>query len=230
MRFRWFAALASLFAVNALAQAPASPPPVPADVSPLYVITYVELKPTAAKQGTSLLKSWRAAQRKAEGNLRAEVVHSTARPGQFVVIAAWKNKAAFDAHADAAKPFRDKLNELRNAPADDRFHNALSVGKLEGAKGAVHVVTHVDVIPPRRDDAVAALKVLGDATRAAQGNARYEVVQQTNRPNHFTVVETWRSRQAYDANSMSAQQREFRDKLSQMTGALYDERLYQSID
>ena len=231
MRFRWFAALAGLFAFDAMAQAPATPPPpVPPDVSPLYVVTYVELKPTAAKDGTAILKSWREAQRKAEGNLRAEVVHHTTRPGQFVVIAAWKNKAAFDAHGEAGKAFRDKLNELRNAPADDRFHNSLSVGPLESPKGALHVITHVDVIPPRREDAVAALKILGEATRAAQGNVRYEIVQQTNRPNHFTVVETRRSRDAYDANSMSAHQREFRDKLAQMTGALYDERLYQSID
>lgn len=230
MRTGWlFALLCS--AMNVSAQAPATPPPpVPADVSPLYVITYVELKPTAANEGAGVLKSWREAQKKAQGNLRAEVVRSSTRPGQFVVVAAWQNKAAFDAHADAGKVFRDKLNDLRNAPADDRFHNALSVGKLEGASGAVHVVTHVDVIPPRREDAVAALKILGDATRAANGNVRYEVVQQTNRPNHFTVVETWRSKEAYDANSMSAHQREFRDKLAQMTGALYDERLYQGLD
>lgn len=231
MRLAGLFALLCLATMDAGAQTPATPPPpVPADVSPLYVITYVELKPTAMSEGAGVLKSWREAQRRAQGNLRAEVVRSSTRPGQFVVIAAWQNKAAFDAHADAGKTFRDKLNDLRNAPADDRFHNALSVGKLEGAKGAVHVVTHVDVIPPRREDAVAALKILGDATRAANGNARYEVVQQTNRPNHFTVVEAWRSREAYDANSMSAHQREFRDKLAQMTGALYDERLYQGLD
>src|SRR5262245_43481831 len=227
----WLFALLCFSTINASAQAPATPPPpVPADVSPLYVITYVELKPTAAAEGAGVLRSWRDAQRKAQGNLRAEGVRHTSRPGQFVVVAAWHNKAAFDAHADAGKAFRDKLNDLRNAPADDRFHNALSVGKLEGASGAIHVVTHVDVIPPRREDAVAALKILGDATRAANGNVRYEVVQQTNRPNHFTVVETWRSRDAYEANSMSAHQREFRDKLAQMTGALYDERLYQGVD
>jgi quinol monooxygenase YgiN len=231
MRFRWFTVLAGLSVFNAVAQAPATPPPpVPADVSPLYVVTNVELRPTAASEGAGVLKSWRDAQRKAEGNLRAEVVRSSTRPGQFAVLAAWQNKAAFDAHASAGQAFRDKLQALRNAPADDRFHNALSVGKLEAAKGALHVVTHVDVIPPRREDAVAALKILGEATRAAEGNARYEVVQQTNRPNHFTVVETWRSREAYDANSMSAHQREFRDKLAQMTGALYDERLYQALD
>src|SRR5262245_12444680 len=92
------------FSINAAAQAPATPPPpVPADVSPLYVITYVELKPTAAKDGTAILKSWRESQGKAAGNLRSEVVHHTTRPGQFVVVAAWQNKAAFDAYADAGK-------------------------------------------------------------------------------------------------------------------------------
>src|SRR6266850_8376682 len=77
MRFRWFAAFIGVFAFEALAQAPAPaspPPPVPADVSPLYVVTYVELKPTAKSEGAAILKSWREAQRKAEGNLRAEVV------------------------------------------------------------------------------------------------------------------------------------------------------------
>ncbi|HXJ50730.1 MAG TPA: antibiotic biosynthesis monooxygenase [Burkholderiales bacterium] len=233
MRFHWFAVLIGLFALHALAQAPAPaspPPPVPADVSPLYVVTYVELRPNAASEGAVILKSWRDAQRKAEGNLRAEVVHHSTRPGQFVVLAAWQNKAAFDGHAAAGQGYRDKLAALRNSPADDRFHNGLSVGKLEPARGALVVVTHVDVIPPQRENAVVALKALGEANRAAQGNVRYEIVQQTNRPNHFTVVETWRSRQAFDANSMSAHQREFRDKLAQMTGALYDERLYESID
>jgi quinol monooxygenase YgiN len=125
---------------------------------------------------------------------------------------------------------RDKLQALRNSPADDRFHSAFATGKLDTPRGALYVVTHVDVVPPKREDAQAALKVLADANRGAEGNLRYEVLQQTNRLNHFTVVETWRSRQAFDANGMSAHQREFRDKLAQMTGALYDERLYESLD
>ena len=72
MGFRWFVSLVGLLAFNAMAQAPATPPPVPPDVSPLYVVTYVELKPTAATEGASILKSWREVQRKADGNLRAE--------------------------------------------------------------------------------------------------------------------------------------------------------------
>jgi quinol monooxygenase YgiN len=223
--------LLSFSAMNALAQAPA-PPAVPADVSPLYVVTYVEAKPTARDEAAALLKSYRAASRSTTGNLRSIVVQRPRRPGQFVVVAAWKDKAAWDAHmaAAATKDFRDKLGALRNAPADDRFHNSLSVGPIEDAPGVVYGVTHVDVIPPQKDNAIVALKALGEANRAAGGNVRFEIVQQTNRPNHFTVFEVWRSREAFDANSMSAHQREFRDKLAGMAGALYDERLYEILN
>jgi quinol monooxygenase YgiN len=226
-------ALLSFSAMNAEAQAPA-PPAVPADVSPLYVVTYVESKPTARDETAALLKSYRAASRAAPGNLRSIAVQRPRRPGQFAVVAAWKDKAAWDAHTAAAgtKAFRDKLGALRNAPADDRFHNSLSVGPMDvpHAAGAVYGVTHVDVIPPQKDNAIVALKALGEANRAAGGNVRYEIVQQTNRPNHFTVFEVWRSREAFDANGMSAHQREFRDKLAGMAGALYDERLYEILD
>jgi len=225
--------LLCLYTVNSVAQTPAAAPPaVPADVSPLYVVTYVEARPTARDEAAALLKSYRDASRSAAGNLRSVVVRSAVRPGQFVVVTAWKDKAVWDAHMAAAgtKEFREKLNALRNAPADDRFHNSLSVGPMELASGAVYGVTHVDVIPPQKDNAIVALKALGDASRGATGNVRFEIVQQTNRPNHFTVFEVWRSREAFDANGMSAHQREFRDKLAGMAGALYDERLYEILN
>jgi len=225
---------ALVFAVlsfNAVAQAPAAPPPVPPDVSPLYVVTYIEVRPNARDEGASLVRAYRDASRSAKGNLRAVAVQRM-RPGQFVLVSAWQNKAAWDAAAEGMKAQREKLHAIRNAPADDRFHNALTVGPMDlpAAKGAVYGVSHVDVIPPQKDNAIVALKSLGEANRAAAGSVRYDVVQQTNRPNHFTVVEIWRSRNDYEANSMSAHQREFRDKLAQMQGALYDERLYEILE
>ena len=228
-------ALLCFYAVNSVAQTPAAAPPaVPADVSPLYVVTYVETRPTARDEAAALLKSYRGASRASAGNLRSVVVRSVVRPGQFVVAAAWKDKSAWDAHMAAAgtKEFREKLDALRNAPADDRFHNSLSVGAVDvpQAPGAVYVVTHVDVIPPRKDDAVGLLKSLGEASRRDDGNVRYEIVQQTNRPNHFTVIEIWNSREALDAHGMAPHVREFRDKLAPMSGALYDERLYETVN
>jgi len=202
--------------------------------APLYVVTYIEVRPPARTDAATLLKSHRDATRRDEGNLRSEVVQHATRPGQFVFLTAWKDQKAYEAHAAAAstREFRDKLQDLRTSPADDRFHNALSVGNLDGPRPArgVYVVTHVDVIPPRKDDAVGLLKNLGDASRGDDGNVRYEIVQQTNRPNHFTVIEIWNSREAFDAHGMAAHVREFRDKLAPMSGALYDERLYETVN
>jgi len=160
MPYRVRAALAPalLFfaAANASAQAPAAPPPVPADVSPLYVVTYIDSRPSARAEAASLLKSYRDASRSASGNLRSVVVRSVTRPGQFVVASAWKDKAAWDAHmaSHATQAFREKIAAIRNSPTDDRFHNSLTVGPLDnpGAPaGAVYVVTHIDVIPPRKE-------------------------------------------------------------------------------
>jgi len=70
--------------------------------SPLYVVTYVEVKPPAKSEAATLLKSHRDAARRDEGNLRAEVVQHAARPGQFVLLTAWKDQKAYEAHAAAA--------------------------------------------------------------------------------------------------------------------------------
>jgi len=94
----------------------------------------------------------------------------------------------------------------------------------------VYVVTHVDVIPPRKDDGLAALVRLAEDSRPAAGNLRFEVVQQTNRPNHFTVVEIWRDPRAVEAHATAEATRRFRDALGPMSGALYDERLFRLVE
>ena len=112
------------------------------------------------------------------------------------------------------------------------MHGALSVGPVDWkpAAGAVVVVTHVDVIPPRKDDGVAAVKQLAEESRKGDGNVMFEVVQQNNRPNHFTVVQMWKTAKAVTAHSMAPATREFRDKLAPATGALYDERKYRPVE
>jgi quinol monooxygenase YgiN len=219
------------FLHSAFPQAPAL---VPAPASPLYVVTYVEARSTSTGEAAKLLRSYRDASRAAPGNMRSIVVQRIDRPGQFVMLTTWHDTAAWDFHGAAAstREFRDKLAALRVAPIDDRLHGAFSVGPLDdpGIAGALYSVTHVDVIPQGRNDAETELKLLAEANRKANGNLRYEVVQQTSRPNHFTVFEVWRSRAAFDANVLAAPQREFRDKLGSMAGALYDERLYALLD
>jgi quinol monooxygenase YgiN len=55
-------------------------------------------------------------------------------------------------------------------------------------------------------------------------------LQQPNRLNHFTVVDTWKDQPALDAHDVAAGTLAFREKLGPMLGALYDDRRYKSLE
>jgi quinol monooxygenase YgiN len=203
--------------------------------APIFVATYFEVGASSAKDGAALLTQYRDAARKEGGNMRAEVAREIGRPNRFVVLETWKDQAAFEAHGKSAgtTAFRDKFKAIQGAaPYDERVHNSLNVGPNDALSGkrAIVVASHVDVPPPRKDECIAALNPLADASRKAGGNQRFEVQQQTSRPNHFTVVEVWKDRKAYDGSRSADAQRQFRDKLGPMLGALYDERLYRVVE
>jgi quinol monooxygenase YgiN len=205
-----------------------------AQVAVVYGATYVEVAPGAVPQALALLKALAAASRKEDGNLRFQVVQERNRPGRFVAIEAWKDQAAFEAHRKA-KPyaeFNEKLASIRNAPPDERVHNALApADQLPAPSGdAVWVVTHVDVPPPSKDACIAELKMLVDASRKDAGNLTFEVVQQSNRPNHFTVVEVWKDGKAADAHGSAEHTRRFRANLGPMLGAPYEDRVYAAVE
>jgi quinol monooxygenase YgiN len=84
----------------------------------------------------------------------------------------------------------------------------------------------VDVMPNYQDDAVTLLKTMSVETAKDYGNISYEVLQPANRPNHLTVVEEWTNEKARDDHVQAAHTRAFREAISPMQGALYDERLY----
>ena len=198
----------------------------------VYAVIYVEVLPTSQAEGLVALRHYCDATRAENGNLRCEVVSRLGQPHQLVVLEVWRDQQAYETHTKSASAtqMREKIQAIRNAPIDERVHTGVSVGPRQpGPAGpAVYVVTHVDVIPPRKDDGLSALQVLGDAARAEPGNLRFEVVQQTSRPNHFTVVEIWQDAKAVEAHSMTGATRRFRDALGPMSGALYDERFFKA--
>lgn len=202
--------------------------------SAVYFATYVETMPNAVASGVTLLKRYRDASRKDDGDLRFDAMQEIARPNRFVIVEAWRDKAALDAHAGGAGTlqFRDALKAIEDAPNDERVNNTLYIGqgKSESQVGAIYVVTHVDVIPPGKDDTMAALKAMSIDTANDPGNISYEVLQQANRGNHFTVVEAWTNKKALDVHATAAHTRAFRDKLTPVAGALYDERYYKALE
>jgi quinol monooxygenase YgiN len=200
----------------------------------VYGATYVEVAPNAVTEGLALLKALGAASRSEDGNLRFQVVQERDRLNRLVVLEAWKDQAAFEAHRKARPyaEFNEKLVPIRDAPPDERVHSALAVAAHMPGPGrdAVWVVTHVDVPPPSKDQTIAELKSLADASRKAAGNLMFEVVQQSNRPNHFTVVEAWQDRKAFDAHAVAEHTRRFRANLGPMLGAPHDDRVYQAVE
>jgi len=221
-----------LLALAGLAVTMAGAPAALAQDATFYTVTYVEVGPVLAKLGASTLKAYRDAGKKDTGAVSLEVLQRIDRPNQFVVLGSWTNQAAYDAHAagDNVKKLNEKLGTTLAAPTDTRQHNALSVAAAKpSAKEPIFAVTHVDVIPPQKDNGVAALKELAEASRKQAGNLSFDAWQQSNRPNHFTVVESWNNRGAFDLHQMQKETRDFRTKLGAMTGALYDERLYKPL-
>jgi quinol monooxygenase YgiN len=220
------AVLAAIAVPQALAQAP--------DSQSAYGVTYIEVTPTAQTQAATLLRRVAATSRKEAGNLRYDVLQHVERSNQFAILEAWSDGKAYEAHGGGAamKQFRAELDPLRIGFYDERLDTGIDVGPVPApvSKDAIYVVTHVDVTGPFKDDAIVMMKKLAADVRREPGAVRFDLWQQANRLNHFTVVEIWKDQPALDAHGLAAGTREFREKIGRMLGALYDDRRYRNLE
>jgi len=220
------AVLSAVAAPGAWAQAP--------DNQSAYGVTYIEVTPSAQAQTVVLLQRVAAASRKESGNLRYDVLQHIERRNQFAILETWTDGKAFEAHGGgvAMKQFRGELNPLRIGFYDERLDTGIDVGPVPGPAGkdAIYVITHVDVTGQFKDDAIVMMKKLSADSRREPGAARFDLWQQANRLNHFTVVEIWKDQPALDAHNGAASTREFRDQIGRMMGALYDDRRYRNLE
>ena len=197
------------------------------------VITYIEVMPSSLDTAVGILRRGAAASRKEAGNLRYEILQHAERRGALAILEAWSDPNALAAHDDgaAAKVLRGELNPIRIGYYDQRLETAIDTGTAGAAgKDAIYVATHVDVTGQFKDDAIVMMKMLAVESRKQTGSDRFEVWQQNNRLNHFTMIEVWKDQGALDAHNASATARSFRDQLGHMMGALYDDRRYRSLD
>jgi len=232
---------------------------------PYFIVTYIEVAPSEARKAADLIKKHSAASKQQAGNLRFEALQGTGRRNHFLLLEAWQDQSAREAHAKAARTmaFRKDLQPLLYSPYDERPHVGLVAADpskvAKGGSGTVYVVTHVDIIPPEQfppckrqvnesgpcGNALVE-KVVADSRKHA-GNMRFDALTQSNRPNHMTIVEMWQSAKHQEAHSVHIDTKNFRDGLSgvapgsgvatdplfvinPLSGSLYDEQLYTSID
>ncbi|MGH7109032.1 MAG: putative quinol monooxygenase [Stellaceae bacterium] len=198
-----------------------------------YVVTYLETGAAEAQAAAALLRQAAATSRRAAGNLFAYALEESGRPSRFALIAGWRDADTLAAHqrAEAASGLATKVGALLVSPPDRRPSTALSVAPAAAAPTttAVYVVTHADIVPPAKAQAIPVLEQLAGEARRDSGNLWFDVFYQNSRPNHFTLFEAWRSPQAFDAYRRAAGTRVARQKVLPMQGALYDERVYRAL-
>jgi quinol monooxygenase YgiN len=220
-----------LFVLTGLVLAALGSPKAVAENAKFFTVRYIEVGPVLAKVGALALTNYLKGSKGEKGMIDLDALQQIDRPNHFAVLAEWADSAAYQAHlaTESNKKLNDKLSTLLTAPVDAREHNALAVAAPKTGKDAIVVVTHIDVPPPQKDAAIAAIEQFTDESRKHAGNLQMDVWQQTQRPNHFTLVEVWSTRGAFDLHQMQKETREFRGKLGPMLGALYDERLYKPL-
>jgi quinol monooxygenase YgiN len=231
-KFIWAALAVAMVSTPAQAQAPAQDAADPT----VFIISYIEATFAGKSQVATQLKQLRDASAKDNGLIRYEVLQRISPTNQFMALEIWKDQQAYDAHVASPhrKAFREKAAPLLLAPIDDRQGVTVSVDPMQAARAratgnAIYVVSHVDVAPPNREKIIPALKALAEASRKDAGNLRFDVAFQKNRTNHFKVIETWKDQKADEAHEGSAYAKEFRNTLTPLTGAMYDQRWYKPL-
>ena len=196
----------------------------------VFAVAYVEARAGDTAAARAALKAYRDALERQEGSTQVDLFEQASRPGHFAIVEKWRDQSAFDSRdAGARKKFLDALEPIRVSGYDERPYKTLATAPeiASSGRGTLYIVSHVDVIP--NPQAAPLLERLAEASRKEAGNLRFDVLQYAVRPNHFTVIEHWRSQAALDAHVAAAHTRQYRDELQPLTGSPLDERVYASI-
>lgn len=199
-----------------------------------YAVAYVGVAPSSRAPFTAAVNRYREASRTQDGYVRIELFEQVDRPGQFALVETWRDAAAFTARTAGAplKQFHDAMQPLRISGYDERPYKTFTLGAAPPARagGAVHVVSHVDIIGGVQGGGPDLVRKQAEASRQEPGNLRFDVLQHTMRANHFTVVETWASQRAFDAHAAAAHTKQYREAMQPVTGSPIDERIYAIVE
>jgi quinol monooxygenase YgiN len=88
----------------------------------------------------------------------------------------------------------------------------------------LYVVTHVDIAgtPAMVAESTKLLREFSADSHKDPGVVRFELLLQNGRLNHFTIVEVWQSREAFEAHAGADHTKRFREKIQPMLGSPFD--------
>jgi quinol monooxygenase YgiN len=93
----------------------------------VFVVSHVDTLPSPQSDAAALLRSLAERSRLDAGNLLFNVVQHTARANHFTVVEMWRDRAAQQAHEEAAhvRDYRDKLKAILGSPLDERLFTSV---------------------------------------------------------------------------------------------------------
>ncbi len=109
------------------------------------------------------------------------------------------------------------------------FIEALSISPAQDLQTPVVTVIHIDAMPQFTESAATLLFGFRNDSLREAGSKQFEVLQEIDHPNHFTLVEAWRSEKDYEAHNITVQTRHFREQLQPMLGSPFDERIHREL-
>lgn len=207
---------------------------VPEIAGPTYLMTYVEVVPSATAQAVTLLRQYRDAARKEPGAMHVDIYEEKGQSHRFVLGEIWQNRTIVQDHVKsaAATTLMQKLKPIELGPPDIRIHQAHSATppKAPNANDTI-IISHVDVFGGNVAKLIALLNTLGEASRKDNGVVRYEILDEVPaHVNHFRVLEEWSSPAAWEAHDRAPHTQAYREALMPMLGTPYDQRVYDVVN
>lgn len=196
------------------------------------LVTYFDFGPSFITEATQGLRAWAASIRRESEVIEMILLSEVNRPERFALMEIWTEMAQLSAHQASGARSLSSIAASLCAPPDERIGEPFTIGTAQsgGTEASLFVLVHVDVLPFNLMAVGEWLKTQAQAARLESGALRYDVWRQTDRPNHFTVIQIWADRNAYAHHVESAATQAFRANLRTVKGSLYDERLYQRVD
>ena len=201
---------------------------------PTYLMTYVEVIPSANARAIAAMKEYRDASRKEPGAMFADIYQEEGQSHRFVLSEIWQNRSMAAAHTQGAATAAliGKLAPIELGPTDVRIHQAHSVTPPKASsRNDVVVISHIDVAGGNTQNLIRAMGPLSEASQKENGMVRYEILDEVPaHANHFRSFEEWSSLAAFEAHNRSPHVQTYRKTVLQWLGTPYDQRLYRLVN
>lgn len=198
----------------------------------VYLFAYVEAAPNGQDDAADCLIEFGTLAQESEGCQYAATLQSMSRPGEFALAQAWEDMEALDGFwtSGPAKSLLHEMDGVLVAPMDIRRHFALHEAEpVLDNTDAIHVITHVDVVPVNEDAGRRQVeghtsKMIGVAGCLVAGG-----YAQIGKSNHMTLWEVWGDAESRARHLSLAHVMSFRADLLPLSGSPYDARLFRVI-